>query len=78
MLGNHRGKAYVGVIFLSSCDSAHMYVDSWGMISYIFYFMEEIEQGSSCCEFELKFSFTWNLLQDKITSRVLLLNSKKE
>lgn len=71
------GKAHIGVICKSSCESACVCVDSWGTVSYVFYFTEEIEQGSGCCEFELKFSFTWDLLQDKITCCMLLLNSKK-
>lgn len=52
------GKAHIGVICMRSCESARVCVDSRGTVSYVFYFTEEIEQGSSCCEFELKFSFT--------------------
>lgn len=51
------GKAHIGVICMRSCESARVCVDSRGTVSYVFYFTEEIEQGSSCCEFGLKFSF---------------------
>lgn len=48
----------MGLICLHSYESACVCVDSRGAISYVFCFTEEIEQGSGCCEFELKFSFT--------------------